>query len=121
MDEQLLPAVRDTVKRLSENGRERPKRITVSAVTKEMGLPEKRFEKLPRCREEIRKRQETQEEYWARETVWAYRKLVEEGTAVNWKQIRSLTNMRKEDFLRCQPYLPESAGKETVEMLKGLV
>lgn len=121
MDEQLLPAVRDTVKRLSENGRERPKRITVSAVTKEMGLPEKRFEKLPRCREEIRKHQETQEKYWAREAVWAYRKLVEEGTAVNWKQIRSLTNMRKEDFLRCQPYLTESAGKKTVEILKGLV
>ena len=76
----------------------RPQRVTVSAVTKKMHLPDKRFEKLPRCREEIKEHTEPQKEYWAREAVWAYRKLVREGRPVNWTQIRRLTNMKNVDF-----------------------
>ena len=51
----MLPKVRETVKRMYECGDERSRRITVSAVRKEMGLPDKRFDKLPKCKEEILK------------------------------------------------------------------
>ena len=98
MDEKMLPEVRKVVRRMYDTGEERPKRITVSAVRKEMGLPDKRIEKLPKCRAEILKHQETQSEYWAREAVWAYEKLVREGAVVSWKKIRVLTNMKKADF-----------------------
>lgn len=116
----MLPKVRETVKRMYECGDERPRRITVSAVRKEMGLPDKRFAKLPKCKEEILKYQESQKEYWAREAVWAYRKLIEEGQAVNWTHIRRLTNMRRVDFYGYKPYLTRYGAKEA-EKITGFM
>lgn len=120
MDEKMLPEVREVVRRMYDTGEERPKRITVSAVRKEMELPDKRIEKMPKCRAEILKYQETQSEYWAREAVWAYEKLVREGAVVSWKKIRVLTNMKKADFGRCLPYVEKYAGKKTKDILKAL-
>ena len=112
MDEELIPKVRETIALLQGDGMTRPQRVTVSAVTKKMHLPDKRFEKLPRCREEIKEHTEPQKEYWAREAVWAYRKLVREGRPVNWTQIRRLTNMKNVDFQGCKPYLRKHAGED---------
>lgn len=112
MDEELLPKVKETITLLQGNGLVRPQRVTVSSVTRAMNLPDKRFSKLPRCRDEIRKYEESQKQYWAKEIVWAYRKLVQEGKPVNWTHIRKLTNMRKADFQGCKPYLKDYAGKD---------
>lgn len=120
MDEELLPKVRETIALLQGNALVRPRRVSVSSVTREMNLPDKRFEKLPQCREEIRKHEESQKEYWAREVVWAYRKLVSEGQDVNWTHIRKLTNMRNVDFQGCKPYLKNYAG-EALEILENLL
>ena len=120
MDEELLPKVRETIALLQGDGMTRPQRVTVSAVTKKMHLPDKRFEKLPRCREEIKEHTEPQKEYWAREAVWAYRKLVREGRPVNWTQIRRLTNMKNVDFQGCKPYLRKHAG-EDADRLESLL
>lgn len=121
MDEEMLPNVRKTVKRLYQTGEERPRRITVSLVQKEMGFPDKRFDKLPKCKAEILKYQETQKEYWARQSVWAYRKLVRESQPVNWSHIRRMTNMRKVDFQGCKVFLDNYGTKEEVEYLQGLI
>lgn len=121
MDEKMLPEVRKVVRRMYDTGEERPKRITVSAVRREMGLPDKRIEKLPKCRAEILKHQETQSEYWAREAVWAYEKLVREGAVVSWKKIRVLTNMKKADFEGCLPYVELYAGTVRTEELRRLI
>ena len=121
MDERMLPEVRKVVRQMYDTGEERPRRITVSAVRKEMGLPDKRIEKLPKCKAEILKYQESQSQYWAREAIWAHEKLEQEGAAVTWKKIRVLTNMRKEDFEGCLPYVVQYAGNETAEALGGLV
>ncbi len=117
----MLPEVRKVVRQMYDTGEERPRRITVSAVRKEMGLPDKRIEKLPKCKAEILKYQESQSQYWAREAIWAHEKLEQEGAAVTWKKIRVLTNMRKEDFEGCLPYVVQYAGNETAEALGGLV
>ena len=60
MDEELLPKVKETITLLQGNGLVRPQRVTVSSVTRAMNLPDKRFSKLPRCRDEIRKYEESQ-------------------------------------------------------------
>lgn len=117
----MLPKVRKTVKRMYECGDERLRRITVSAVRKEMGLPDKRFNKLPKCKAEILKYQESQKEYWAREAVWAYRKLIEEGQAVNWTHMRNLTNMRNENFQSCKQYLWKYAEEKEQEILENII
>lgn len=121
MDAEMLPSVRKTVERLYQTGEERPRRITVFLVQKEMGLPDKRFDKLPKCKAEILKYQETQKEYWAREAVWAYRKLMREGQPVNWTKIRRLTNMRNVDFQGCRAFLDNYGTSEEVKHLQGLI
>ena len=62
----------------------------------------------------------TQKDYWARQAVWAYRKLVREGRPVNWTQIRRLTNMKNVDFQGCKPYLRKHAG-EDADRLENLL
>lgn len=114
MDKELLPEVKKTIQYLKGDGIVRPQRVTVSSVTRAMGLPDKRFEKLPGCRRMILDNQVSQEEYWAEETVWAYRKLIREGEEVTWSRIRRLINIRKVDFQRCRPFLQKYA-EETEE------
>lgn len=121
MDKEMLPRVKETVKKMYHSGQERPQRVTVSAVQRALNLPEKRLEKLPLCKAEILKYRESQKEYWAREAVWAYRKLTEEGQVINWRHIRDLTNMRNVDFQNCKEYWERYAEKEEVGRIKGVI
>ena len=121
MDEELLPNVQAVVKKMYNTGQERPRRITVSAVRKEMGLPDKRFDKLPKCKAEILKYQESQKEYWAREIVWAVEKLIREKQVVNWRHVRELTNMRKIDFQNCKIYLRKYVEEREAVMIENII
>lgn len=101
-----LPLVKDAIRQLQGDGTTRPKRVTVFAVEKLLGLPSKRIAlHLPRCLAEIRQHEESQEQYWAKEVVWAANQLKSAGTPLAWRRIRELTNMRHKDFEMCLPYI----------------
>lgn len=99
IDSETLPLVQDAIKKLLGKEGERPHKVTEHAVCKLLGFPDKRMQLLPQCRAEVLKYQETQEQYWAREIIWAVGKIQREGKPFNWKQIRVLTNMRKENLI----------------------
>ena len=69
---------------------------------------------------EIEKNRETQEQYWAREVVWATGKILSEGQPFNWKHIRNSTNMRRKDFEKCLSYTDEFSSGELAERIKLL-
>lgn len=122
IDKDTLPLVRDAIRQLQGNGKNRPKKVTVFAIEKILHLPSKRIETyLPRCKAEIEKYQESQEEYWAREIVWAVNHIITEGNRLNWKQIRNLTNMRKQDLIKCVPYLSNYVDTDMVDKIKILI
>lgn len=102
IDKETLPLVKEAVQKLWGDEKERPKKVTIHAVEKLLGLPSKRLTYLPECRKEIGRYQETQEEYWKREVSWAVGRLQREEKTVNWTNIRKLTNMKRKDFLACQ-------------------
>ncbi|MDD3325407.1 MAG: TniQ family protein [Sulfurospirillaceae bacterium] len=104
VDKQLLPRVKELARELYGN-KEKPRRVTRYAICKIMNLPDKRFDVLPLCSKEIEKYSETQEEYWARLVIWAARKIMSEEKPLNWKQIRNLTNIKKENFEACKIFL----------------
>ena len=121
IDKESLPLVKDAIRQLWGSGDERPHRVTEFAVCKILGFPDKRWEMMPLCRAEVLKYQEAQEQYWARELVWAVQKVQSEGKAPNWKQVRTLTNMRKDNVLACLPYLKVIAEPELYELVQTLL
>ena len=86
-----------------------------------MNVHSKYFNNFPLCKQEILKHYECQEEYWAREVVWAVQKIQSEGQPLNWKHIRDLTNMRNDNFQACKPYLAKYADADMVERIKELL
>ena len=122
IDKDTLPFVRDAIRKLQGNEKNRPKKVTVFAIEKLLHLPSKRIATyLPKCKAEIEKHYETQEEYWAREVVWAVKCILREGNTLNWKHIRNLTNMRKRDLMKCVPYLPKYVDMDMVDKIKILI
>ena len=103
-DVTMLPLVKDMIKKLCDS-KNRPQKITRSKLEKLLHIPEYSLSNCPNCMEEINKHYESQEEYWAKELIWAAKKLIAEGQPLNKKRIRMLTNINKERLCRAIPYL----------------
>lgn len=114
IDDKTLPAVRKAIKELLNY--EPPKRVTVYAIEQMLKLSSKQIEHLPKCKNEILKHYESQEEFWARKVSWAVEKITEEEQPLNWKHIRDLTNMRKQNLFSCIPYL-SSELRDKIELI----
>lgn len=123
MDIKYLPLVQNTIKQLhGELDMSRPRKITVHTVERLLGMPDKRISLyLPQCKKEILKHQETQEQYWAREIIWAVNIIIYTKQTLNWRHIRDLTNMRKCNFEACIPYLQNYTSNELIEKIKQIL
>lgn len=121
MDKELLPEVKNQCLKIYGDGVHRPHRVTILAVQRAMKLPDKRIDRLPLCKAEIMRYKESQKEYWAREVVWAYEKIIKEGGIVCWRHIRDLTNIRNVDFQACKPYINKYADGKTTAAILGLL
>ena len=99
LDEELLPKVKVVVDGII--GKEgKPERVSPTKIQRLMGLPQKQFNKLPKCKSYIESKAETQDEYWKRKVEWATREIEQEGGIVTVSKISKRTNMRKEQIQR---------------------
>lgn len=117
LDRELLPKVEKTVERLYGTGAERPRRIQVAMIQRYLNLPTKCFDKLPLCRQVILSKEETQEEYWAREIIWAVAEIEQQNIPLCWRRIRERTNMKKEQFVRSLTLIDDLQMREKLELL----
>lgn len=118
IDNDTLPLVKDAIRQLQGDGTTRPRRVTVFAVERMLHLSSKKISLyLPQCLAEIRQHEESQEQYWAREVVWAANQLKASGAPIVWRRIRELTNMRRRGFDACMPYIPNFADEVMVARL----
>lgn len=120
LDRESLPKVRLVIKTLLVDSTRRPRRVTDRAVCDVMKWPSKRLDLLPLCRAEVRRYHETMQQYWAREIVWAYRKVINNQTKLNWRAIRDLTNIKRRDFEAALPLLIHYTDKETCLKINSL-
>lgn len=97
-DDEYLSKVEDAIHLIYGVGDERPHKVTVFAVSKMLGLPDKALYRMPKCLTLIKSYEERQEDYWKREVLWAIRITKKKNIDVNWKRIRELTNLRKSQF-----------------------
>lgn len=113
LDNQYLPQIKKIVRQiLNKDGR--PEKLSFAKVEKALGLPQKQIYKLPKCNSYIKKRIETQTEFWAREIEWAVNELIQENKPLNTSRIMKLTNMRLRDIEVSFSYIKNPKTKELV-------
>ena len=99
VDLALLPSVEATVKKIYGEGDERPRKVSLNAISKPLHVDIHKLKKMERCMTVINKYYESQEEYWAREIVWAVKMIEKNGDTLNNRRIRDLTNLRRDNML----------------------
>ena len=106
-DLQMLPKVKKIISDLweDESKNNRPRRITTYAITQKLNVHSKQFEMMPLCKKEIKKYEESLPEFWAREVFWAVDYIHKNGYVLNWKQLRTLTNLNRKNYQKCIPFL----------------
>ena len=97
-DDEYLLKVEDAIRLIYGVRDERPHKVTVFAVSKILGLPDKALYRMPTCLAKIKSYGESQEDYWRREVLWAIRTTKAAKREVNWRRIRELTNLRRSQF-----------------------
>lgn len=95
----LLPSVEATVKKIYGEGDDRPRKISLNAISKPLHVDIHKLKKMERCMAVINQHYESQEEYWAREIVWAVKMIEKNGATLNEKHIRNLTNLRHDNMV----------------------
>ena len=116
-----LPLLKEAIRQLQDDGTTRPKPVTVFTVEKMLNLPGKQISLcLPQCLAEIRKHEESQEQYWAREVVWAANQIRIAGIPLVWRRIRELTNMRPQNFRACLSYVADYADDDMIAKLSRI-
>ncbi len=115
IDVQNLPRVRLAIDVLIKS--ERPQRVTFYRIEKMLALPSKQLCRMPKCKAEILKYYENQQQYWARKLSWAVNKIDLENIPLNQKNIRKLTNMRKENIYSSVPYLKKGVYNRIKDIL----
>ena len=123
MDNDMIQQVRDVCEQIYYNAGGRPGRVTEYAVCRVLEIPSKRFDYLPQCRAVIQEYTEDYEVYWAREVVWCYRHLTDANgeDAIRWRNIRDVTNLRRDNFIASFPYLCQFCNQETADKIKTLL
>ena len=100
-DERFLPKVQEKIKELYGFGDKRPKKITVKMISTVLGIDFHKFKRLTKCVAEVEKYHESQEQYWAREIIWAIEQIKKNDEPLNYKHIRNYTNMRRDNVIAC--------------------
>ncbi len=97
----LVSSVEATVKKIYGEGDDRPRKISLNAISKPLHVDIHKLKKMERCMAIINQYYESQEEYWAREIVWAVHQIQKNDEALNIKHIRNYTNIARGDMVSC--------------------
>ena len=119
IDNDLLPKVHDILRTINADKTKRPYRITIGTVERMLNLPKNGLRNCSKCRSEIQRFHETQEQYWAKEIVWAVQTILDTGQQLSRTRIRNLTEIRDSKIPDCLPHLSCYADDALVsEILK---
>lgn len=107
LDKKMLPLVRQTVAEMLNNGTNRPRRISISAVSKKLDIPVYRITNMKQCKMEIEQYAENRKQFRARKVIWAVETLQRENKPLVGWRICSTAKIEKEELTSCLPYLKE--------------
>lgn len=94
-----------------------PKRVTVNAINKFMGLNNRDLYNMKKCSETVKKYEESQEEFWARKILWALSVIEERGGKLGWNSVKNLVHISNMNFYQHKDYFSNKIGKEVIDMI----
>lgn len=115
IDKELLPKVISAMVQVIKENEERPIRLTKSAVCHLLDFPYIWYRTCPLCNEAVEEKMESYGEYWARELVWAVKKLEKEGKEIHITNICKLTNMRKQNVIDGMECITDKIYKDIIK------
>lgn len=121
IDAETLLLIKETIANIQRDINARPVKITAGLMERMLNLPEKRLNHCPMCMNEIKNHSESQEEYWAREVVWAFNMANKYGKIFNFSYLWKLTNIRKQNLLRCLLYIDKHTDSNNAQQIKMLL
>ena len=101
----------------------RPERVSERLIYKYTGIPNHRFENLPKCREILGRYKESYAQNWARRLVWAYKKVKADRVdkPVFWCDIREISGVKRKNADVILPFLEQYTDKTTADEIKSLI
>ncbi len=97
-DKKLVRQVKQIVADIYGKGDKRPRKVSVKAVARALGIDDHKLKKMKLCMAEINHYYETQEQYWAREIIWAVEQIQMNNEPMNYRHIRNYVNLKKENI-----------------------
>ncbi len=119
-DLDLLPRLQEAVINVYGDRNARPRKISLSQVSKAVHVDSHRLKKMKRCMEFFNQYYESQEEYWAREIVWAVYQIRNNDEPLNIKHIRNYTNIKRSDMVCSLKYI-KIIDADTYHDLQGII
>ena len=93
---------------------DKPRRITIRAIEKELGLPRKRLYLLPECLKLVERYRETADSFHGRQIIWSIKELEDD---VSWFKIYLTTNIQYKDKEKAIREAKRISGLEILESL----
>lgn len=119
LDEEYLSQVKEIVDRIY-NADSKPGRVSITRIEREIGVPPKRLQNLPKCRQYVTEHLETQNQYRARQVTWAVRLFLDDGRYVSRNKLNHFLYFRRNDLSACYPMITDPAVKRIVaDLLNG--
>ena len=122
IDAETLPLVKKAIQELETDGHNRPRKLTVRAIEDLLHLPSNRIRKFcPKCYSEIKKHEETQNEFRARVIVWAAKQVLKSNQVFHLTNINKFAHIKLEDFHVCLPYIKHYADEMLTAQIIDLI
>lgn len=106
LDDEMLPKIKAFVDAFYQDT-DRPRRLSVKLVERNLNLPQKQLSKLPKSYEYVQSRMMSMPEHWARSVIWAYYDMTASSTPMSRYKILKRLGMRSGDLERCLPYIKD--------------
>ena len=120
LDEKYLPRVKEIVDKIYSS--EKPDRVSITRVEREVGAPSKQFQKLPKCTKYVEDHIETMNEFRARKVTWAVKLFLQEGRYLSMNKLNRFLNFRKNDLSACLDLITDPDVISTInELRKGMI
>ena len=117
LDEKYLPRVKEIVDRIYSS--EKPDRVSITRVEREVGAPSKQFQKLPKCTKYVEDHIETMNEFRARKVTWAVKLFLQEGRYLSLNKLNHFLNFRKNDLSACFDLITDPVVIRTINDLRA--